>query len=136
MQKRWPLLENSGPSFHRDGRQERRAEVSYLYGYCFLVPNNLGFRLQQGPNFDKAYMKAMLTGRQAQLSKFQQETAKSGTPGIADWAKQTLPALQNDLKASQKIAPAVGVKLPPANEGPTTRTEGAASSKPPSQNPY
>jgi hypothetical protein len=69
------------------------------------------------------------------LSKFQQ-APQSGTPGIADWASQTLPALQDDLKASQKIAPAVGVKLPPANQGPPTRTEGAATSKPASQNPY
>ena len=49
---------------------------------------------------------------------------------------QTVPALQDDLKASQKIAPAVGVKLPPANEGQPTRTEGAATTKPASQNPY
>ena len=90
----------------------------------------------QGADFDKAYMKAMLKDRQAQLSKFQQEAAKSSTPGIADWAKQTLPALQDDLKASQKIAPAVGVKLPPANQGQPTRTEGATTSKPASQNPY
>jgi len=59
-----------------------------------------------------------------------------GIPGIAEWAMQTVPALQDDLKASQKIAPAVGVKLPPANEGQPTRTEGAATSKPASQNPY
>jgi hypothetical protein len=59
-----------------------------------------------------------------------------GTPGIADWANQTLPALEDDLKASQKIAPAVGVKSPPANEGQPTRPEGAATSKPASQNPY
>jgi hypothetical protein len=50
--------------------------------------------------------------------------------------KRLLPALQDDLKASQKIAPAVGVKLPPANQGLPTRTEGAATSKPASQNPY
>jgi hypothetical protein len=47
------------------------------------VLNNLGFRLQQGPYFDKAYMKALLHGRQAELSRFSQEAAKSGTPGIA-----------------------------------------------------
>jgi len=90
----------------------------------------------QDADFDKAYMKAMLKDRQAELSKLQQDAAKSGTPGIADWAKQTLPALQDDLKASQKIAPAVGVKLPPANEGQPARTEGAVSSKPASPNPY
>jgi len=90
----------------------------------------------QDADFDKAYMKAMLKDRQAELSKLQQDAAKSGTPGIADWAKQTLPALQDDLKASQKIAPAVGVKLPPANQGPPTRTEGAANSKPASPTPY
>jgi putative membrane protein len=90
----------------------------------------------QGADFDRAYMKAMLTGRQAELTKFQQEAAKSGTPGIADWANQTLPALHDDLKAAQKIAPAVGVKSPPTNEGQSTEGAGKASSKPASPNSY
>jgi hypothetical protein len=48
-------------------------------------------------------MKAMLNGRQAELTKFQREAAKSGPPGI-EWANQTLPALQDDLKAAKKVA--------------------------------
>jgi putative membrane protein len=90
----------------------------------------------QGAAFDKAYMKAMLTGRQAELSKFKQDAAKAGTPGIAEWANQTLPALQNDLKEAKKIAPAVGVHLPATSEAQPTRGAGQASSKPASENPY
>lgn len=90
----------------------------------------------KGADFDKAYMKAMLNGRQAELSKFQQGAAQSGTPGIAEWANQTLPALQDDLKAAKKIAPAVGVKSPPPSEGQATGSGNKTSSKPVSQNPY
>jgi hypothetical protein len=51
------------------------------------------------------------------------KAAQSGTLGIAEWANQTLPALEDDLKAAQKIAPAVGVHA-------TAKTEEQGSPKP------
>jgi hypothetical protein len=61
-----------------------------------------------------------------------------GIPGIADWANQTLPALQDDLKASQKIAPAVGVRPTVASKEETGLTAGEPKqqSTTGSQNPY
>lgn len=42
----------------------------------------------QGADFDKAYMKAMLKGRQTELSRFTQEAAKESTPPA--WADGSL----------------------------------------------
>ena len=91
----------------------------------------------EGAEFDKAYMKAMLNGRQAELSKFKQQAAQANIPGMMDWANQTLPALQSDLKEAQKIAPVVGVK-PTAT---SKEQSGSSASQPKqpstaSQNPY
>lgn len=58
----------------------------------------------KGAEFDKAYVKAMLNEDQAALSRFKQE-AKKGD----GWASQTLPTLESNLKAAQKVAPAVGI---------------------------
>ena len=92
----------------------------------------------QGAEFDKAYMKAMLNGRQAELSRFKQEAAQSGTPGIMEWANKTLPALQGDLKEAQKVAPAVGVRPTVISKEETGRTAGEPKqqSTTGSQNPY
>ena len=58
----------------------------------------------KGAEFDKAYVKAMLNEDRTALSRFKQE-AKKGD----GWASQTLPTLESNLKAAQKVAPAVDI---------------------------
>ena len=58
----------------------------------------------QGAAFDKAYMETMLKTDQSAASRYKQEAAKGDT-----WASHTLPTLESNLKAAQKVAVAVGV---------------------------
>jgi putative membrane protein len=62
-----------------------------------------------GAAFDKAYMKAMLSEHEADVSRFKKEAAKGNNQAMIDWARQTLPTLESDLKEAQKVAPVVGV---------------------------
>jgi len=80
-----------------------------------LLPKDLDAKDQEtfealsqlhGAAFDKAYMKAMLNDDQTKLK---QDAAKVNNSAVADWATQTLPTLQSDLKDAKKVAPAVGV---------------------------
>ena len=110
-----------------------------------LLPRNLNSQdrdtveaLSQlkGAAFDKAYMKAMLNGRQADLSRFKQKAAEASTAGVMNWANKTLPALQNTLKEAQKIAPVVGVQPAAKNEEQPGRSASDGSSNTASRNPY
>ena len=58
----------------------------------------------RGTAFDKAYMKAMVSGNQAATVRFKQEATKGDT-----WASRTLPTLESNYKEAQKVAVAVGV---------------------------
>ena len=62
-----------------------------------------------GAAFDKAYMEAMLNSRQTDLSRFKQEAAKGNNQSMIDWARQSLPTIEDNFKEAQKVAPAVGV---------------------------
>ncbi len=90
----------------------------------------------QGAAFDKAYMKAMLKDRQTDVSRFKEEGAKANNPALVDWASRTLPTLQSDLKAAQKVAPVVGVQSTQPSEKQATGNAGKPSSKTVSQPPY
>ncbi len=58
----------------------------------------------QGEAFDRAYMKAMLSGDQTAASRFKQEATRGD-----GWARHTLPTLESNLKEAQKVALAVGI---------------------------
>jgi putative membrane protein len=60
-----------------------------------------------GPAFDRAYMQAMLTDHQKDVSEFRTES-KSGTdPDVKAWAAKTLPTLEDHLKEARETRGAV-----------------------------
>jgi len=60
-----------------------------------------------GPAFDRAYMQAMLTDHQKDVSEFRTES-KSGTdPDVKAWAAKTLPTLEDHLKQARETRGAV-----------------------------
>jgi len=62
-----------------------------------------------GAAFDKAYIEAMLKGDKTDMSRLKQEAAKGNNQSMINWASQTLPTIENNLKEAQKLAPLVGV---------------------------
>jgi len=62
-----------------------------------------------GAAFDKAFMEAMLKDHQRDMSRLKQEASKGNNQSMIDWARQTLPAIEDNFKEAQKVAPLVGV---------------------------
>jgi len=83
----------------------------------------------QGAAFDKAYVKTMLNGHQADVSRFKQEATKGNNQAMIDWASQTLSTLQSDLKEAQKVAPVVGVHATLTSEEQRNRSAGKPGNK-------
>ena len=89
----------------------------------------------QGADFDKAYVKAMLNDRQTGVSRFKQEATKGNNQAMIDWASQTLPTLESDLKEAQKVAPVVGIHSTVTSEKQPTPSASKPSNTV-SQKPY
>ncbi len=60
-----------------------------------------------GDQFDKAYMKDMLQDHKEDIAAFQKESSSGSDAGVKNFASQTLPTLQDHLKAAQSIEPSV-----------------------------
>lgn len=55
-----------------------------------------------GPAFDRAFIKAMIADNKMNIPRFQNEAKKKGDP-VAGFANQTLPILEKQLEAAQKL---------------------------------
>lgn len=61
-----------------------------------------------GPDFDKAYVKAMVKDHREDVKEFQKEADKGKNPQIKNFASQTLPVLQQHLNKIQSIQAGMG----------------------------
>jgi putative membrane protein len=61
----------------------------------------------KGADFDKAYMKDMVTDHKKDVAEFKHESTAAKDPALKSWAGQTLPTLQSHLQEAEKIAPTV-----------------------------
>jgi putative membrane protein len=61
-----------------------------------------------GPAFDRAYMTAMLTDHQKDVSEFKREAMGAQDPDVKAFASKTLPTLQDHLKLAQDTGKVVG----------------------------
>jgi putative membrane protein len=61
-----------------------------------------------GADFDKAYMRAMLTDHLKDVSEFRTESRSGNDPDVKAWAAKTLPTLEDHLKMARDANGAVG----------------------------
>jgi putative membrane protein len=54
-----------------------------------------------GTEFDKAYIKYMISDHKADIKEFQNEAAKADDADLKNWAAQTLPTLQEHLRMAE-----------------------------------
>lgn len=60
-----------------------------------------------GKQFDRAYMRNMVTDHAKDVSEFRTESKTAKDPAVKDFAQQTLPTLEDHLKQAKTIAPQV-----------------------------
>jgi predicted outer membrane protein len=63
---------------------------------------------KSGAEFDKAYMSAMVKDHAKQLQLFQQEASSGKAESLRQFAKETVPALEQHLALAQQVAAKVG----------------------------
>ncbi len=56
----------------------------------------------QGPDFDRAYMKDMVSDHKKDVSEFKKESKKAKDPDVQKFAQSTLPTLQEHLAMAEK----------------------------------
>jgi putative membrane protein len=61
----------------------------------------LKLKVMSGATFDRTFAKDMVSDHQKEIKDFQQQAAKTGP--TADFAKQTLPTLQDHLQIAQSL---------------------------------
>jgi putative membrane protein len=54
-----------------------------------------------GPEFDRAYMKDMVSDHKKDVAEFQKESKAAKDPDVKSWAGKTLPTLEDHLKMAQ-----------------------------------
>ena len=60
-----------------------------------------------GEQFDRAYMRDMVTDHTKDVSEFRTESKAGKDPSVRNFAQQTLPTLEDHLKQAKTIAPQV-----------------------------
>ena len=92
-----------------------------------------------GAEFDRAYMKEMVSDHQKDVAAFRKESQSGKDPEIKAWAGKTLPTLEAHLKEAQSANKAVGTSGKSSGAKPTgtsgTDTKSPSSSSPPSSSP-
>lgn len=74
-----------------------------------------------GSQFDRAYMRDMVTDHTKDVSEFKMEAKNAKDPAVKNFASQTAPILESHLKEAKSIAPKT------AHEGHKTTTSAGAS---------
>ncbi|MDB6036448.1 MAG: outer membrane protein-like protein, partial [Verrucomicrobiales bacterium] len=67
------------------------------------------FSSKSGADFDKAYIRHMVSDHQKDISKFEKEAAQSTDTELKAFAEKTLPTLREHLRMAQDIARSLGV---------------------------
>jgi putative membrane protein len=70
-----------------------------------------------GSAFDQAYARNMVRDHVHDVAAFKNESANGTDPNIKSFATDTLPTLQEHLKAARQMAQAVGVQVGPGSGG-------------------
>ena len=63
-----------------------------------------------GAEFDKAYMRDMVTDHKKDVAEFKHESMSAKDPDLKNFAAQTLPTLESHLQQAEKVAPSVGAQ--------------------------
>jgi putative membrane protein len=61
-----------------------------------------------GPDFDRAYLRAMLTDHREDVAEFRKEAKSGNDPDVKAWAAKTLPTLEEHLKLAEQGTKTVG----------------------------
>lgn len=61
-----------------------------------------------GNEFDRAYMRDMVSDHKQDVAEFQKESKAAQDAGVKNFAEQTLPTLKDHLKEAQRIASSQG----------------------------
>jgi putative membrane protein len=75
-----------------------------------------------GDAFDKAYMRAMITDHEEDVSEFRQESQTAKDPDVRQFASQTLPTLVEHLRSAKDTGSQVGV-MPAKGNGATAERQ-------------
>jgi putative membrane protein len=67
------------------------------------------FSSKSGSDFDKAYIRHMVSDHQKDISKFEKEAAQSNDADLKAFAEKTLPTLREHLRMAQDIARSMGI---------------------------
>lgn len=66
-------------------------------------------RGMSGKDFDTAYLRTMLKDHREDVQKFQQEASSGQSQNVKEFAKKTLPTLEQHLAMAEKLAQSMGV---------------------------
>jgi putative membrane protein len=80
-----------------------------------------------GPQFDQAYMSAMVADHTKMLSKFEDKAANAQDPDVRSWASSQVPILRRHLEQARQISQSVG-GASAVNAGATMGGSGSGSS--------
>ncbi len=67
-----------------------------------------------GPEFDRAYMRAMVDDHVKDVAAFEREAAQGRDPDLKAWAAKTLPTLRDHLTQARSIDSRIAGVIPPA----------------------
>jgi putative membrane protein len=67
------------------------------------------FSNKSGSDFDKAYIRHMVSDHQKDISKFEKEASQSSDAELKAFAEKTLPTLREHLRMAQDIARSMGI---------------------------
>ena len=104
-------MADARPAFDpaRDGDQQRSAWVAAPHGHAAKDRREINkLSKLSGADFDREYMKSMVSDHQKDVSEFKSESKSSRDNDVKSFAAKTLPTLQQhlDLAQSTKAAAA------------------------------
>lgn len=86
------------------------------------------FSSKSGSDFDKAYIRHMVSDHQKDISKFEKEASQSTDAELKAFAEKTLPTLREHLRMAQDIARSLGVNTASYSTSADTSAAGAGAS--------
>jgi len=85
------------------------------------------FSNKTGADFDKAYIKHMVSDHKKDISKFEKESTQSNDPDLKAFAQKTLPTLREHLRMAEDIARSLGVDTASYSTSSDTSAAGAGA---------
>jgi putative membrane protein len=65
---------------------------------------SMSIATKSGADFDREYVKTMVTDHQKTIEMFEKEASSGSDPDVKDWANKTLPTLRSHLADAQALA--------------------------------